>query len=138
MPYGKLEDILSRESAALNCHTNDDRRAWFAIDLGKTFLFFELVSLHCEATVDPPSQIDLSCFHFTKFSHIFIIFDLGQWDILLLNLTSIGFTNFCRCLIIDLSFFTIADVVTIEDETSKKIRETDAGSIDFHCFHDFF
>ena len=104
----------------------------------RLFLFFELVSLHCEATVDPPSQIDLSCFHFTKFSHIFIIFDLGQWDILLLNLTSIGFTNFCRCLIIDLSFFTIADVVTIEDETSKKIRETDAGSIDFHCFHDFF
>ena len=35
MPYGKLEDILSREAAALNCHTNDDRRAWFAIDLGK-------------------------------------------------------------------------------------------------------
>ena len=24
---------------------------------------------------------------------------LGQWDILLLNLTSIGFTNFFRCLI---------------------------------------
>ena len=34
LPYGKLEDILSREAAALNCHTNDDRRAWFAIDLG--------------------------------------------------------------------------------------------------------
>jgi len=34
LPYGKLEDILSREPAALNCHTNDDRRAWFAIDLG--------------------------------------------------------------------------------------------------------
>merc|ERR1719228_3009966 len=29
-----LEDILSRDSNALNCHTNDDRRAWFAIDLG--------------------------------------------------------------------------------------------------------
>ena len=39
LPYGKLEDILSRESAALNCHTNDDRRAWFAIDLGKDFFF---------------------------------------------------------------------------------------------------
>jgi E3 ubiquitin-protein ligase HECTD1 len=25
LPYGKLEDILSRESAALNCHTNDDK-----------------------------------------------------------------------------------------------------------------
>ncbi len=26
LPYGKLEDILSRDPAALNCHTNDDRR----------------------------------------------------------------------------------------------------------------
>ena len=34
LPYGKLEDILSRDTNALNCHTNDDRRAWFAIDLG--------------------------------------------------------------------------------------------------------
>ena len=34
LPYGKLEDILSRDPQALNCHTNDDRRAWFAIDLG--------------------------------------------------------------------------------------------------------
>lgn len=34
LPYGHLEDILSRESAALNCHTNDDKRAWFAVDLG--------------------------------------------------------------------------------------------------------
>ncbi|XP_041351620.1 E3 ubiquitin-protein ligase HECTD1-like isoform X2 [Gigantopelta aegis] len=34
LPYGKLEDILSRESAALNCHTNDDKKSWFAIDLG--------------------------------------------------------------------------------------------------------
>ncbi|KAK7103616.1 E3 ubiquitin-protein ligase HECTD1-like isoform X2 [Littorina saxatilis] len=34
LPYGKLEDILSRETAALNCHTNDDKKAWFAIDLG--------------------------------------------------------------------------------------------------------
>jgi len=34
LPYGRLEDILSREPGALNCHTNDDRKAWFAIDLG--------------------------------------------------------------------------------------------------------
>ena len=40
--------------------------------------------------------------------------------ILLLNLTSIGFTIFFRCLIFDLSFFTNADVVTIKDETSKE------------------
>ena len=36
--------------------------------------------------------------------------NLGQWDILLLNLTFIGFTNFFRCL----SFCTKADVVTIK------------------------
>lgn len=34
LPYGRLEDILSRDSSPLNCHTNDDKRAWFAIDLG--------------------------------------------------------------------------------------------------------
>jgi len=34
LPYGRLEDILSRDTSALNCHTNDDRKAWFAIDLG--------------------------------------------------------------------------------------------------------
>ena len=25
LPYGRLEDILSRDSSALNCHTNDDK-----------------------------------------------------------------------------------------------------------------
>ena len=35
-------------------------------------------------------------------------------------LTSISFTNFFRCLIFDLFFFTNADVVTIKDETSKE------------------
>ncbi|XP_015205637.2 E3 ubiquitin-protein ligase HECTD1 isoform X9 [Lepisosteus oculatus] len=34
LPYGRLEDILSRDSSALNCHTNDDKNAWFALDLG--------------------------------------------------------------------------------------------------------
>ncbi|XP_014790157.1 E3 ubiquitin-protein ligase HECTD1 [Octopus bimaculoides] len=34
LPYGKLEDILSRDSSAINCHTNDDKKASFAIDLG--------------------------------------------------------------------------------------------------------
>ncbi|CAH1802965.1 unnamed protein product, partial [Owenia fusiformis] len=34
LPYGKLEDIVSRDASALNCHTNDDKKAWFAIDLG--------------------------------------------------------------------------------------------------------
>ena len=56
---------------------------------------------------------------------------LDQWDILLH-----WFHEFFRCLIFDLSFFTNADVVTIKD--LKKIRETDAGSIDFHWFHEIF
>lgn len=34
LPYGRVEDILSRETSALNCHTNDDKRSWFTIDLG--------------------------------------------------------------------------------------------------------
>ncbi|XP_028141816.2 E3 ubiquitin-protein ligase HECTD1 isoform X2 [Diabrotica virgifera virgifera] len=34
LPYGRVEDILSRDTSALNCHTNDDKRAWFSIDLG--------------------------------------------------------------------------------------------------------
>nr|XP_045592410.1 E3 ubiquitin-protein ligase HECTD1-like isoform X9 [Procambarus clarkii] len=38
LPYGRLEDILSRDASALNCHTNDDKRAWFAIDLGIWFV----------------------------------------------------------------------------------------------------
>ena len=25
LPYGKLEDVVSRDAAALNCHTNDDK-----------------------------------------------------------------------------------------------------------------
>ena len=25
LPYGKLEDVVSRDTAALNCHTNDDK-----------------------------------------------------------------------------------------------------------------
>lgn len=34
LPYGRVEDILSRDTSALNCHTNDDKRSWFSIDLG--------------------------------------------------------------------------------------------------------
>ncbi|XP_041451971.1 E3 ubiquitin-protein ligase Ufd4 isoform X2 [Drosophila obscura] len=34
LPYGKLEDILSRDSISLNCHTKDNKKAYFAIDLG--------------------------------------------------------------------------------------------------------
>ena len=63
---------------------------------------------------------------------------VGQWDILLLNLTFIGFTNFFRCLIFDLSFLTKADVVTIKDETLKKICEAYVGPFDFHWFQKSF
>uniref|UniRef100_A0A2P2I0N7 E3 ubiquitin-protein ligase n=2 Tax=Hirondellea gigas TaxID=1518452 RepID=A0A2P2I0N7_9CRUS len=38
LPYGRLEDILSQDPSALNCHTNDDKRAWYSIDLGVWFL----------------------------------------------------------------------------------------------------
>lgn len=38
LPYGKLEDILSRESISVNCHTKDNKKAWFAIDLGMNIM----------------------------------------------------------------------------------------------------
>ena len=34
LPYGSLEDILSRDENPKNCHTKDDRGSWFAVDLG--------------------------------------------------------------------------------------------------------
>ncbi|PIK60002.1 putative E3 ubiquitin-protein ligase HECTD1 isoform X1 [Apostichopus japonicus] len=34
LPYGRLEDVLSRDPSALNCHTNDDKKSWFSMDLG--------------------------------------------------------------------------------------------------------
>lgn len=34
LAYGKLEDILSRDSVSINCHTKDNKKAWFSIDLG--------------------------------------------------------------------------------------------------------
>lgn len=34
LPYGNLEDILSREESPKNCHTKDDHNSWFAVDLG--------------------------------------------------------------------------------------------------------
>ena len=45
--------------------------------------------------------------------------DAGQFKKQDVPLTSIDFTNFLRCLIFGLFFFTNADVVTIKDETSK-------------------
>ncbi|XP_041988693.1 E3 ubiquitin-protein ligase Ufd4 isoform X4 [Aricia agestis] len=34
LPYGRAEDVLSRAREPLNVHTNDDRRAFVALDLG--------------------------------------------------------------------------------------------------------
>ncbi|KAK4336816.1 hypothetical protein RND71_043695 [Anisodus tanguticus] len=34
LPYGCLKDILSRDNNAINCHTSDNKKAWFVIDLG--------------------------------------------------------------------------------------------------------
>jgi hypothetical protein len=34
LEFGKLEDIVSRESTPRNCHTKDQPSSWFAIDLG--------------------------------------------------------------------------------------------------------
>lgn len=38
LPYGKLEDILSRDSISVNCHTKDNKKAWFSIDLGMNII----------------------------------------------------------------------------------------------------
>ena len=62
---------------------------------------------------------------------------LGQWDFLLLNLTSIGFTDFFRCLIFGLSFLQMLILLQSKMRHLKKICETDAGPIDFHWFHKF-
>ena len=45
------------------------------------------------------------------------------------------FYEFFKCLILDLSFFTNADVVTIKD---CEIRETNAGPINFHRCYELF
>jgi hypothetical protein len=34
LPFGTLDDIFSRESSALNCHTNDKSDGWVAVDTG--------------------------------------------------------------------------------------------------------
>ncbi|XP_076816720.1 E3 ubiquitin-protein ligase HECTD1-like isoform X3 [Clavelina lepadiformis] len=34
LPYGKLEDLLSRASTPLNCHTSDNSKAWISMDFG--------------------------------------------------------------------------------------------------------
>jgi E3 ubiquitin-protein ligase HECTD1 len=34
LPYGKLWDILSRDSSAKNCHTNSNKEAWMSVNLG--------------------------------------------------------------------------------------------------------
>lgn len=38
LPYGRAEDALSRSPEPLNVHTNDDRRAFIAVDLGLSII----------------------------------------------------------------------------------------------------
>ena len=38
LPYGKLDDIVNHDGPATNCHTSDDKGAWFSIDLGVWFI----------------------------------------------------------------------------------------------------
>ena len=35
LPYGRLEDLLSRSPSPLNCHTSDNSKAWVVMDFGK-------------------------------------------------------------------------------------------------------
>lgn len=37
LPYGSLEDVLSRDEIPANCHTKDDPKSWIAIDTGVWF-----------------------------------------------------------------------------------------------------
>ncbi len=34
LPYGTLDDVLSRDQSARNCHTTDKADGWFAVDTG--------------------------------------------------------------------------------------------------------
>ena len=54
------------------------------------------------------------------------------FEIILPKLTSSGFTNFFRCLIFDLSFLKMLMLQQSKMRYLKKIRETNAGPIDFH------
>ena len=45
------------------------------------------------------------------------------------NRTSIGFTNFLRCLIFDCYNISISKKGKVKNEASKKIRETNGGQI---------
>ena len=55
---------------------------------------------------------------------------LGQWDIMLLIFTSIGFTNFLDVSSLSFSF------LQLKMRHLKKIRETNAGTIDFYWSHE--
>ena len=45
LPYGKLEDVLSRDAAALNCHTNDDKYVTTKREV-KSFISYLRSALH--------------------------------------------------------------------------------------------
>jgi len=73
LPYGKLEDILTRDSTALNCHTNDDKYVydvfvvakfcgfWFwtyltTVDYNLTWVLLAAWKLH--GAFEPPTSSD--------------------------------------------------------------------------------
>ena len=52
LPYGKLEDVVSRDTAALNCHTNDDKYVSLVDPaLSPNKLYFYLMAL-CVISVE--------------------------------------------------------------------------------------
>ena len=53
-------------------------------------------------------------------------------------LTSIGFTNFLDASSLSFSFIQILMLEQLKMKHLKKIRETNAGPIDLHWFHEFF
>ena len=54
---------------------------------------------------------------------------LGQWDILLLNFISIGFTILFRCLIFNCYNISICKKEKLKDEAFNKIHEANGSQI---------
>jgi hypothetical protein len=70
LPYDYLENILSRESAALNCHTNDDKRSWFPVDLGLHLLPTTYTLRHARGPANQPSVFKDGLLWTTLFTHV--------------------------------------------------------------------
>ena len=104
-PYINIFHKIEVQTVILRCWTGL-KLNWFKSYDTKRKYFRYLFLQFCKKT-----SLLLYCFFaffafVSYFSYLWGI--LGQWDILLLNLTFIGFTIFFRCLIFDHSFFTNA------------------------------